>query len=186
MARRRRLRDAGRPDDPAAVARRRDDRRVVCRSARSNLGGNFEAVSLRVSVSAAAGAGCRLSCRARDCGRASRRSRECCNGHTTARLRACRRSVARAAVRRSAPRCLASPLPPRSWRLISLIYGPIRLSLDNLNVFKSSGVVRPGIVVLRLRLSGRRGQAGEPCRCRAAGGKRDAPAGRIAISFLVC
>ena len=52
---------------------------------------------------------------------------------------------------------------------ISLIYGPIRLSLDNLNVFKSSGVVRPGIVVL-------------VCGFLAGAGKR---ASRVVVALLV-
>ncbi len=52
---------------------------------------------------------------------------------------------------------------------VSLAYGPIRLSIDQLNVFKSSGVVRPGIVVL-------------VCGFLAGAGKR---ASRVVVLLLV-
>jgi 4-amino-4-deoxy-L-arabinose transferase-like glycosyltransferase len=52
---------------------------------------------------------------------------------------------------------------------VSLAYGPIRLSVDEMNLFKSSGVVRPGIVVLL-------------CGFLAGAGKR---ASRVAVALIV-
>jgi len=76
--------------------------------------------------------------------------------------RACSRPAVRATL-------LAVALAAAVVAAISLIYGPIRLSLDNLNVFKSSGVVRPAIVVI-------------VCGFLAGAGKR---ASRVVVALLV-